>query len=372
MRERDRTKGGEPVAVRLRRAHSLVTYWEDGDLVVENYLSHTSSTVSPGVVQLLSQLDGSHSRTELCERFRSVPDVEDLIDRLVEQTILVEEASDLAERDALVDDVWEWGHDVRFFHYATKHVDYEPSVERQRQGLVELARRNPPPSPFRDFDAPSVQLDDTFNDRAGGVWDPLETRRTVRDYARDPVSFADFSALVQWTWGHTSVVRVPEVGDHLLKTSPSGGARHPIEVYPIVHRVEDVPPGVYHYAVEENALERLAAGEFEAESVDLCGHQDWVGDAAAVFLMTAALERSMWKYDHSRAYRVVLLDAGHLGQTFCLVATALGLGPFTTAATLDQEIEELIGLDGVSEVPVYATAVGIPSVGSGETAPEPL
>lgn len=344
----------------FRRARSLVMYWEDGDLVVENYLSHTTSTVTPGIVHLLSQLDGYHTRTELRERFQSVPDADEVIDRLVEQTILVEENSDLAVNDARVDDVWDWGQDARYFHYATKHVDYEPSVERQREGLVELARQNPPPSPFKDYEAPSLELDRSFHERTGGVWSVLSARRTCREYTRDPISFADFSALVQWTWGHTARVRVPEVGDHLLKTSPSGGARHPIEVYPIVHRVEDVPPGVYHYAVEDHALERLEAGSFEAESVDLCGHQSWVGDAAAVFFMTAAVERSMWKYDHSRAYRVVLLDAGHLGQTFHIVATALDLGPFTTAATLDPELEKLLGLDGVSEFPVYAAAVGVP------------
>ena len=56
--------------------------------------------------------------------------------------------------------------------------------------------------------------------------------------------------------------------------------------------------------------------------------------------MTAVFPRTMWKYQHVRAYRVVLLDAGHLCQTFCLVATWLGLAPFCTAALKDTLIEK--------------------------------
>jgi len=77
--------------------------------------------------------------------------------------------------------------------------------------------------------------------------------------------------------------------------------------------------------------------------------------------MTAVTERSMWKYPNSHAYRVLLLDAGHLGQTFHLVCTQLGLAPFTTAATDDLAIEETLGLDGVSEFPIYAAATGLPA-----------
>ena len=73
----------------------------------------------------------------------------------------------------------------------------------------------------------------------------------------------------------------------------------------------------------------------------------------------------MWKYGHSRAYRMVLIDAGHLGQTFCLVATALGLAPFTTMAFSESGLEALLGLDGVRECPIYVAGVGMPDAGAG-------
>jgi nitroreductase len=54
------------------------------------------------------------------------------------------------------------------------------------------------------------------------------------------------------------------------------------------------------------------------------------------------------------------MEAGHLAQTFCLLATARGLGPFTTAAIQDTFLEKLIGLDGIREFPVYLCGAGVP------------
>jgi SagB-type dehydrogenase family enzyme len=86
-----------------------------------------------------------------------------------------------------------------------------------------------------------------------------------------------------------------------------------------------------------------------------------VKNAAALFLMTAVFPRTMWKYQHVRAYRVVLLDAGHLCQTFCLAATWLGLAPFCTAALKDTLIEKDLEIDGIRESVLYVAGVGFPT-----------
>jgi nitroreductase len=65
------------------------------------------------------------------------------------------------------------------------------------------------------------------------------------------------------------------------------------------------------------------------------------------------------RYRHPRAYRIVLLDAGHLGQTFCLTATRMGLAPFSTAALKDTLIEKDLGIDGVTESVLYVVGVGL-------------
>jgi nitroreductase len=58
------------------------------------------------------------------------------------------------------------------------------------------------------------------------------------------------------------------------------------------------------------------------------------------------------------------MDAAHLSQTFYLVATELGLGPFVTAAINGSDIEEDLGLDGVSEGAIAICGCGVPARGT--------
>ncbi len=346
---------------RIRRARCLVAFWEGGELVLQNYLTNKQTVIAPPMAQLIHELDDYLGEASAVERFGSIPHAKDLVDRLLAQDVLVIEGSSLDRKERLLDERWKWGHEARFFHYSTQHVCYEADLEVQRRNLVRLACQVSPPSPFKDYGRSDVELPGSFDDRAGELWDALRTRRTRRSYTRQAISLQDFSTLLLWTWGRTHLITDPKVGQYVLKTSPSGGARHPTEVYPVVLRVDGVEPGIYHYSVRRHGLELIRMGCFEDLVVRLCAHQEWVRDAAAIFFMTAVVGRSMWKYDNARAYRVLQLETGHLGQTFHLVCTNLGLAPFTMAATLDGEIERELVLDGVSEIPTYTAVVGVPA-----------
>ncbi len=81
-------------------------------------------------------------------------------------------------------------------------------------------------------------------------------------------------------------------------------------------------------------------------------------------LMTAVFDRVQWRYPFARAYRAILAESGHLCQTFCFVATALGLAPFCTMALADSRIERDLKIDGVSESVIYAAGVGTGPRGS--------
>jgi SagB-type dehydrogenase family enzyme len=124
--------------------------------------------------------------------------------------------------------------------------------------------------------------------------------------------------------------------------------------------VEDLVPGVYHYDVAGDELRRLRRGNFQNAAVEAASGQEWIAGAGFLCVMTAVFPRVLWKYRLEDAYRTLFLDAGHLAQTFCLVATSLGLGPFTTAAIQDSKIERLLRIDGVEEFPVYLCGAGVP------------
>jgi len=190
----------------------------------------------------------------------------------------------------------------------------------------------------------------------------LAARRTVREFSRRPVSLQDLAAVVRGTWGRTGWLDGGPMGRLATKTSPSAGALHPIECYVLAWNVRGLRPGLYHYDVAADELRRLRSGDLRAAAVKAASGQRWVGRAAFLCVMTAVFERTLWKYQLENAYRVLWLDAGHLAQTFCLLATSRGLGPFTTAAIQDSYIEKLIGLDGIQEFSVYLCGAGVPAM----------
>ena len=160
----------------------------------------------------------------------------------------------------------------------------------------------------------------------------LTDRRTHREFSDQAVALESVFQLLSLVWGITGYLESPLFGRLPHKTSPSGGARHPGEVYLMALRVEGLKRGLYHYHPTRHELEMIRDHATARKASQYCADAPHASKAAALFLMTAVFPRNMWKYRHPRAYRIVLLDAGHLCQTFCLVATWLGLAPFCTAA----------------------------------------
>lgn len=243
---------------------------------------------------------------------------------------------------------------------STAYMTADESAAR----LIERAKDQPPPQPFKDYSVhPFVPFEGTDLPQGAdpGFLDVVLRRRVCRDFSLAPVSKEQLSVLLYLTWGCTGS-RPHKLGPHpwLMKTSPSGGSLHSVEVYPILLNVEGVPSGIYHYSVRRHGLEMLSREDPREWLLEAVGNQNWVGDCSAVFVMTSALERMMWKYRESRAYRVLLFDIGHLSQTFLLAATWLKLGSFVTAAFKDEIFEQKLGLSYLEEPVFLLTGVGKP------------
>ena len=76
-----------------------------------------------------------------------------------------------------------------------------------------------------------------------------------------------------------------------------------------------------------------------------------------MFFMTAMFERTVFKYG-DRGYRFTFLEAGHVAQNMSLVATALGLGCVNIGGFYDREIDEFLGIDGLTHSTLYMLAIG--------------
>ena len=149
------------------------------------------------------------------------------------------------------------------------------------------------------------------------------------------------------------------VGELPLSMTPSGGARNPYEAYVYARSIDGLEPGVYHYAAIDHSLARLRTNDLPAPSA-LLGGQTWADEMACVIILSAFLERTMWKYDDANAYRVVLIEAGHIGQNIMLAATRNGLSACPTAALNHDAVQHMLGITGATHSPVYALTLAHP------------
>jgi SagB-type dehydrogenase family enzyme len=184
------------------------------------------------------------------------------------------------------------------------------------------------------------------------LFEVLGRRRSVREYAPPPLDLEELSTLL---WAAAGVTALQH--GFAFRTAPSAGGLFPIEHYVAAHRVTGLEPGVYHYAVLERALELVRQGDVRLPLARAALDQRIAADADAVFVWTAVLERSRWKYGQ-RFVRYVLLDAGHIAQNVALAAVAIGLGTCQIAAFFDDEAAALLGVDPGEEPVVYMTTVG--------------
>lgn len=251
------------------------------------------------------------------------------------------------------------------FYLSTRTGSHTPyiSVAELETELEQKASAQPQPSAFKDYwSHPFIALENPLLPACAiaqpTLLDSLCNRRTSRTFSDQPLSSEQLSLLLYYTWGAT-VVQHNRMGDYFLKkTSPAGGSLQGTEVYAVLMNVQGFERGLYHYSVRRHGLELLSLEDPRAWISEACGGQTWIEDAAAVFVSTARVERMAWKYEFSRALRVALMDAGHLSQTFSLLATALGLGSFTTAALRDEMFENRLGLDYLEEPVFLVNGVG--------------
>ncbi len=181
-------------------------------------------------------------------------------------------------------------------------------------------------------------------------------RRSVRDFAPQPLARGDVATLLHAAYGVTA-----PAANYLppRRAVPSAGALFPLELFMLARRVDDLPAGVYHYDPLRHVLgrHRHADGRVAAAADDVFTNPTETASAALVLVVAAVFWRSRVKYG-LRAYRFTLLEAGHVVQNVALAVECLGLGGFLVGGFFDARLDALLGLDGVDESSLIAVCIG--------------
>jgi putative peptide maturation dehydrogenase len=192
----------------------------------------------------------------------------------------------------------------------------------------------------------------------------LDQRSTCRNFDTSrELPQPQFAHMLERVFASRGQVHAADDFDVIKRTSPSGGALHPTEAYLIVRHVEGIAPGLYHYRPGDHSLQPMPpVDDIDHLAFYAVGGQQWFAEAHVLVVLAPRFGRNFWKYrNHSKAYRVTILDVGHLSQTLLLSATDLGLGSFVTAAINEGDIEEAFGLTSYVDGPLAVCGFGIRS-----------
>lgn len=182
----------------------------------------------------------------------------------------------------------------------------------------------------------------------------MEQRATLRRYSQTELSMEELSYLLWVTQGVKSISDRPATN----RVVPSAGSRHAFETYILINRVGSLEPGLYRYSALKHIIYLInnEAGINE-ELTTACKSQSHIRTSAATFFWAADMDRMTWRYSE-RAYRYVLLDAGHVCQNLYLAAESIQCGVCGIAAYDDDLLNAALGVDGDKVITVYAATIG--------------
>ncbi len=178
----------------------------------------------------------------------------------------------------------------------------------------------------------------------------IAERRSKRSFSGKTMSLAELSHILYYSSGITD----KRTG---FRAAPSAGATYPIEVYPAINNVEGLTRGIYRYLVASHELELIREGDFRHEMALAALGEQMIVQANAVLVLSAIFQRTQRRY-RDRGQRYVLLEAGHIAQNTCLVATSMGLGACAIGAFYDTDFNHVVGVNGREESVLYLVAVG--------------
>jgi SagB-type dehydrogenase family enzyme len=135
------------------------------------------------------------------------------------------------------------------------------------------------------------------------------------------------------------------------------GARYHVELYLVTGDLPGLDAGVYHYDAQAHSFRVLRRGDFRAALADATAGEESVANAPATLISTSTFWRNAWRYK-ARAYRHVLWDTGTTISNILAVAAASELSTKVVMGFVDDEVNQILGVDGERESTICMIPLG--------------
>lgn len=266
----------------------------------------------------------------------------------------------------------DWGWDVlaQIYHVGTRDIatnlgelDAQQWSKEYLEYCQGISQQAPDFHTFREGKVMQLPNPDLSLLEKKNFLEVIKARKTCRSFTGEPVTLEYLSTLLYVSLGPLHDRWQDLENNDLMvlgvrKSFPSGGGIHPEEAYIVAFNVQGLEPGVYHYDAQQHCLTLIKEGAFEKKVIELLLGQFFAKGLSFGIFLTSRFDKIWWKYPHSRAYRVALLDIGHASQTVLLTATALGLQTWLTGAFYDSKVEEFLEIKTSTESSIFFIGAG--------------
>lgn len=297
----------------------------------------------------------------------SIEDSTQYFDELIEHEIIISHLTKLKKLNKDVEFSWEdngW-LSAKQFHDSVVYTKFLQGDDtgwlKQVEGM-KLIRENgigPPVVKKYNANLKRIELSPASLNRNKNFFEILINRRTCRAFNNSRVIDKELlSDILFYSAKSQKVFESKFFGMQIFRTSPSGGARHPVEVYPQLIDVKGCDDGSFYYDHVEHKLIKI--GETNKELLnEVSQRQVSLKGNFISFIVTARFVRNYWKYRYSKSYIFTMLDVGHFVQTLILTCEALDLECFLTPALDVELVQHHLSLPNIyDECPVYIVIAG--------------
>lgn len=227
--------------------------------------------------------------------------------------------------------------DIRETHAASLLTD-AVAVEGSRGALG--IPTPAPDAPFFPFPDAAALIQDSRS-----LGQTIRERGSTRRFDHVPISLAQLAAVVGSATAGVPADFLGGPGDSLL------------DLYLIIHAVDELPAGAYYFSPSRNGLFQLKEGAFRQEAGHLGFEQALPHDASAVAFFMADLGPILERYGN-RGYRAAQLEAGIVGGKLYLAAHSLGLGA-SGLTFYDDEVTEFFSPHSAGKAAMFVVPVGV-------------
>lgn len=186
--------------------------------------------------------------------------------------------------------------------------------------------------------------------------DVVNKRKSHRKFTDDPLTLEELSFLLWCTQGVKKVTK-----NHIKRTTPSAGARHPFETYLIINRVKSLEQGLYRYIPIGHKLCFLRSVENPEVLIEKLTFKQhpFVRKGAVIFCWVAIPYRMEWRHSILSS-KFIALEAGHICQNLYLACETINAGTCAIGFYNQDKVDEFLDVDGKDEFTIYIAPVGRP------------